>query len=310
MPQFRFLKRWRGFTLIELLVVIAIIAILIGLLLPAVQKVREAANRAQSQNNLKQMTLATANFAGTYNGQLPPGYGEWLPNGWGGWTGNQTEGTNFFNLLPFLEQQNLYNRGQTTSYGGHLSMQIEWNNSPRNIKVFIAPMDPTVQQNNDDYSSYRYNAWAWFNPPTYNAFPPSTPSYNWGAGPMFPATYTDGTSTTILFAEGYTRPGNYLYRWADRYNTPYGNGGPCYAAIYKAAGDNSIQPFTPPGTPPAVAGSTTNSYYLLPNALGQASGIQVGMADGHVRTVAQGVSTYTWFLANFPQDNLPLGSDW
>src|SRR6516162_2907630 len=87
-----------AFTLIELLVVIAIIGVLIGLILPAVQKVREAANRIACLNNAKQFTLATMNFH-DYHNRLPPGIGNVGQSAWGTW---------WYHLLPFVEQENLY----------------------------------------------------------------------------------------------------------------------------------------------------------------------------------------------------------
>jgi prepilin-type N-terminal cleavage/methylation domain-containing protein len=289
---------WRGFTLIELLVVIAIIAILIGLLVPAVQKVREAAARMTSSNNLKQMGLALHNMAGTYDGKLPPAYGGYTPSNNSNWWTGGAEGTIYFHMLPFIEQQNMYNSANTQVNGGDgtgkLGYALEWNNLPRIVKTFIAPLDPT-NLGDQPFCSYRTNGLAFCAPADPNTSPTS-----W-TGPRLPASFSDGTSNTIFFAEGYGVVSGTQAKWfATMDNSGCANGGRCNGPVYFAS-PSLVPPFTT--TPPNVA------QYDRPNAF-RANGLQVGLADGSVRSVSSGISPGTWYSASHPSDGGVLGSDW
>jgi prepilin-type N-terminal cleavage/methylation domain-containing protein len=107
-----------GFTLVELLVVIAIIGVLVALLLPAIQAAREAARRAQCQNNLKQLGLGALNHEGTYGFYPTGGWSyDWGPDPDRGFGKDQPGGWPY-NLLPFIEQGNLHRLGSGTAYAG------------------------------------------------------------------------------------------------------------------------------------------------------------------------------------------------
>jgi prepilin-type N-terminal cleavage/methylation domain-containing protein len=328
MPLLRFLRRSRAFTLIELLVVIAIIAILIGLLVPAVQKVREAAARLQCSNNLKQISLATVNCADTHQGKLPPGIGLY-PNSRGG-NGNGHGGVHFF-ILPFLEQDNLFNaafsgpptpfpggpygsvRGDgsdsrndfpTQNSGVHTNGYSVWNcdqfNQPT-PKTYICPSDPSSQLGwGSTKTSYAYNG---------NIFGVSYPGGPWGMQcQKFPAFISDGTSNTIFFTEkevtsygGQTgwSPDSGFNCWADW--------GP---AISSAEGGQPTGPASLFIVKPKFGcnggwcgdGNKANSPHT--------AGINAGLGDGSVRFVSQGISGTTWWAALTPNGGEVLGSDW
>jgi prepilin-type N-terminal cleavage/methylation domain-containing protein len=231
-------RLWRrsskAFTLIELLVVIAIIGILIALLLPAVQKVREAANRAKCSNNIKQLVLACHNCNDT-QGKLPTGLGTM------GRVITLTEfmqlpdiyyGTLYLHLLPFIEQDNLYKACRSSPVNGQIRAYPPYGTSAadyqyqQGIKTFICPSDPSVDSTgvitdpNITASGGYTQKWGGCSYPANvqvfcNVYQTTDSSHTYGelvgtfegvqGQPQIPSTFTDGQSNTILFAEKYVR---------------------------------------------------------------------------------------------------------
>jgi len=225
-----FRRRPPGFTLIELLVVIAIIAILIGLLLPAVQKVREAAARAKCMNNLKQMGLAAHNYESA-NGYLPPRKGTVNINGVVGSNDASPQAL----ILAYVEQANKYNQFNFnyTTWNDRLAVSPNTLNSAVNlaarsqdVPIFLCPSDPSnvirpadwVLTGNNDPSQWPEGRCSYLAGigTTSTLVPVGSNSGTWNQyGGIFAntgpsgqilkgvaiVTITDGTSNTAMFSE-------------------------------------------------------------------------------------------------------------
>ena len=319
----------RGFTLIELLVVIAIIAILIALLVPAVQKVREAAARTQTNNNLKQCLLATHSCNDVFK-KLPPAVGCFgKANGPGYLTF-----TVHMHLMPYIEQDNLYeqwwngNLNLTNLAGGSAGGNI--------VPPFIAPQDITQTSNGATAQNMLANLRVFAdqfsqNPGFSNA--PMNPAPGQPGGPVLqpsvtviglnpvtqPAYYgaaaiqriQDGTSNTFAFATGYMNcPPN-----------PGTNPNPTGRFYYN---NNAFFGHTTLNNAASATGSSTNGnvFQLQPvNAICDVNlpqsmslqGISVGLFDGHVTMVSGSISAQTWAQGTTPNDGQVLGqpnNDW
>jgi len=193
----------RGFTLIELLVVIAIIAILIGLLLPAVQKVREAAARMKCSNNLKQFGIALHAYHDV-NGRFPPGGigGNWNPTWDGNWAPDR--GSWIVYTLPYIEQDALYKliaaQGTTTWTGGGTDIGTWFTSNPRymiSYPIFRCPSDD-YHRDNDSVSNYAGSLGAQCLPTDCGAevFPCNTLLPGWGM--MVNAGHGNSVSSTDI----------------------------------------------------------------------------------------------------------------
>ena len=291
----------KGFTLIELLVVIAIIAILIGLLLPAVQKVREASARTQCANNVKQLCLAVQNYSSTYSDNLPA-----ITTATNSAPPSTIHGaTILMSLLPYVEQSALYELALTAPANPWDAIRASDNKRLRElvVKPFLCPADITMRSGfpsnrGQDWagSSYAANFNMFGNIKSGNA---ESPSFKIGNIP-------DGTSNTLAFVDGYGgRTSDHGQLWSFPGWDWAGDGKYqatcCWGPGRNWGGWDQVPLF---GVTQASATSRDRIYG------NHSGGCLVGMMDGSIKNVNSNITQTTWKAVITPADGAVLGSDW
>lgn len=296
--RFGFARRF-GFTLIELLVVIAIIAILIALLVPAVQKVRESANRTAVINNLRQVALATHGVNDAFR-KLPPATGSF---------GSISRSSQSFSIhiLPFVEQDGLYKQiipltAALTASSAQALMEIP---------AFQAELDPSAGDGRNT-QNFGCNVRVFTNNGLSTALGTAVSTASGYGSAALPRSFPDGTSNVIILATRYAHnlaafPTSTVS--CSPYQAPYGTGAGAYfgggtgAAVATAASSTTAVFQLAPTVVNASCGSGSVAHAYT------TAGLQVALGDASVRTVSPGITTTTWQRAISPNDGNVLGSD-
>lgn len=318
--------RRRGFTAIDLLVILVIFAFLVGVLLPAVQGAQQAAARAQSANNMKQIVLGLHGCNDVYK-KLPPAIG-WYPMSAGqartqpGWYQPAWHGTMFYHLLPFVEEAQIYKNTTGSS----------WTSTGTKVKTFIAPNDPTAPKNglhfhNRGAVSYGINTYALIRGNTavgedYDALGyTGMPRGSTDSQTTLPRIMTrDGTSNTIAIGERFATCWSPIVNTAGRrtgwrkFERVWGESSQQFnnlsPAIFRPLNKVKGRPFmVPPELRPEFG---VDMKSCEPGTWQSFDGqiIQMGLFDGSVRGISSRITHFTWSNALRPDDGFALGPDW
>jgi prepilin-type N-terminal cleavage/methylation domain-containing protein len=323
--RFHLPRQRPGFTLIELLVVIAIIAILIGLVVAAVQKVREAAARLETNNNLKQLTLAAHNCNDVFK-RLPPAqgwYDQIQPPGT-----LSAAGLNMIvhvYLMPFYEEASLYKE--------ILAGNISWQPGPGQLVAdeilvppLVSPQDFTQTNGGAGITNFAANLrvfsdlgvdtpWSDSIAPDAAGNNPLTGNPWWYGFASISRTFTDGLSSTIAFATQYscgTCQGNCPNVWYSHADEGRSQGQCPFFGYYSPALEASSGDGTLNGRNGEIFQIQPTQQNCNPSYTAQSyatGGISVSMFDGSVRLVSGAISTRTWGLLLQPNDGQPLPAE-